>query len=70
MLKTRVGRHAIQKPLNGSKLSGTLSGNYGENSGDPAFLVPSIFENANPVITHWAQPARNSVSQFAFLIVQ
>jgi hypothetical protein len=63
--KTRGGRSAIQKPLNGSKLSAHHLASMGKFRGPCAFLVPSIFENANPVITHSAQPVGNSVSQFA-----
>jgi len=43
---------------------------WGKFRGPWAFLAPSIFKNANPVIMLWAQPARNSVFRFGFLIVQ
>jgi len=46
----------FRKLLNGRKLIARDLASMGKIQGTLCILVPSIFENANPVITHWAQP--------------
>src|SRR6267143_5828826 len=74
-------KRPCQKIQNGSEFPELVAQNFrnpqyaiwqvwGKFRGPCAFLVPSIFENANPVIRHLAQPALRNVSQFVFLIVE
>jgi len=68
MLKTRVGRSAIQKLLNGDKLSARHPASMGKIMETLAFFQLINPPKCNMVMTHWAQPALDSVSQFAFLV--
>ena len=68
--KTRGGRSATQKMLNGGKLGARHLASMGKIMGTLCILVFINRGKYKSVITHWAQPALHSVSQFAFLIIQ
>jgi hypothetical protein len=69
MQKTRVGRSAIQKLLNGGKLSARHLASMGKIMGTLCISRLINLRKRKSVITHRAQPGLRSVSQFAFFKV-
>jgi hypothetical protein len=56
--------------LNGGKLDARHLASMGKIMGTLCILVFINRRKYKSMITHWAEPALHSVSQFAFLIIQ
>jgi hypothetical protein len=70
MQKNTGGRSAIQKLLNGGKLSAQHLASMGKIMGTLCISRLINLRKCKSVITHSGQPELRNVSQFVFLIVQ